>query len=631
MKKRTLAITIAIAAIMLLTQVDRAGERTVKHVRPLPVSLEKKAKIYSVEQDVQLTAKLTAEQSKLGLRGLFENLAPLNTANKKAALHEFKASYPSVDRLDWYSLDHTATELSTGTERKQIPMAVLHEMDNAREALHVGREYETAVFITDRGNFMVMAVISPNQEQGLIGLIDQTILSKVEAESRRNMRLIVYPNPAKKPGMKTAEASNLQESKVNQPEENQGKSHYYNHEVIVKFKTLPSDQQMRKIRSDIQAKSVQRLGYSYVFEAQEMETKQLMKYFKKLNVEYSEPHFIYITNEQPVMANNSIRTRAEAVEAPNDTLYSNYQWNLPLIRAESGWLLSKGSSDVIVAVIDTGVDLTHPDLQNRLIPGFNAINDKQSPQDDVGHGTHVSGIIAASVNNNLGIAGLTWNNPIMPIKVLDSSGAGNAYNVAKGIIWATDHGAKVINMSLGNYAQADFLHDAVKYAYDHDVVIVAASGNDNTVDPGYPAAYPEVIAVAATDSNFQKASFSNFGDYIDVAAPGVSIASTYTKGQYASLSGTSMASPHVAALAALIRSTNPTLKNIEVMRIIRNTAKDLGTAGKDAYYGFGEIDISRALEASQLNANRAGEGLKINGGDSRNLFKKLLHRILGTD
>ena len=173
------------------------------------------------------------------------------------------------------------------------------------------------------------------------------------------------------------------------------------------------------------------------------------------------------------------------------------------------------------------------------------------PDDDVGHGTHVSGIIGATVNNSEGVAGMSWYNKIMPVKVLDSSGAGSTYSVAQGIIWATDHGAKVINMSLGNYAQADFLHDAIKYAYEHDVVMIAASGNDNTDRPGYPAAYPEVFAVAATDSNKEKASFSNYGDYIDVAAPGDSIASTYPGSQYAALSGTSMASPHVAALSRL--------------------------------------------------------------------------------
>ena len=129
------------------------------------------------------------------------------------------------------------------------------------------------------------------------------------------------------------------------------------------------------------------------------------------------------------------------------------------------------------------------------------------------------------------------------MKVLDNSGSGTTYAVAEGIIWAADHGAKVINMSLGNYADAQFLHDAIKYAFDRDIVLIAATGNDNTERPGYPAAYPEVFAVSATDPDMNKASYSNYGDYVDVMAPGTSIASTYPNNQYAALSGTSMASP----------------------------------------------------------------------------------------
>lgn len=289
---------------------------------------------------------------------------------------------------------------------------------------------------------------------------------------------------------------------------------------------------------------------------------------------------------------------SKAVLTPNDSLYRRYQWNLPLIETEAGWNVTKGSQDVIVAVVDTGVDLNHSDLKNQLISGHNVVNPNAQPLDDVGHGTHVAGVIGALVNNNLGVAGMSWYNRIMPVKVLDQSGAGSTYAVAQGIIWATDHGAKVINMSLGNYADAQFLHDAIKYAYDRDVVLIAASGNDNTERPGYPAAYPEVFAVAAADSNKAKASFSNYGDYIDVAAPGVSIASTYPNNQYAALSGTSMASPHVTALAALIRSANPSLKNTEVMQLMRDTAMDIGPSGKDKYFGYGLIDVVAALKAA---------------------------------
>jgi subtilisin family serine protease len=257
---------------------------------------------------------------------------------------------------------------------------------------------------------------------------------------------------------------------------------------------------------------------------------------------------------------------------------------------------------MVVAVVDTGVQSDHPDLKGRLVKGVNIVDPGSPPEDDVGHGTHVAGIIAARVNNREGVAGLTWYTKIMPVKALDSTGAGSTYSVAQGVIWAADHGANVINMSLGNYAEAQFLHDAIKYAHDKGVLVVAASGNDNTDRPGYPAAYPEVLAVAATDPGGGKAEYSNYGDYIDVAAPGTSIASTYPGSRYASLSGTSMASPHVAALASLIQAANPRLSNTEVMDILRHTAQDLGAEGKDNVYGYGQIDIRNALRAASGQA-----------------------------
>lgn len=631
MRKRTLFFTVALCAgAFLLSQVEPTGEHPANLARPLPAAEERGAKTFAVEADVYLTGLLADDNAGLALRGLLEQLNPTDSNGRLKALQAFCASHSTTHRLSWYSLDRKAPELSTGASRRQLPINVLQEMDVAKEKMNAGEEYLSPLIVSDQASYKVLAVLSPGKEQGLLGLYEQSLLSSVKAESRRSMKLVLNPNPVRKPGMKTADARTLEETQVILPEDNEGKSHYYDKEVIVRFRTEPSATELAQIRTDIEAESVQKLGYAYVFKAKTMKTKQLMAYFRQHDVTYIEPHFLYTANDLSAISppRNTIRMNAD-VAKPNDTLYGKYQWNLPVIRTESGWQLSKGSNDVIVAVVDTGVDLNHSDLTDRLIQGFNAIDNTKPAADDVGHGSHVAGIIAASVNNNLGIAGMTWNNPIMPVKVLDNSGAGNAYNVAKGIIWATDHGAKVINMSLGNYAQADFLHDAVKYAYDRDVVLVAASGNDNTSDPGYPAAYPEVVAVAATDSDFQKASFSNFGNYIDVSAPGVNIASTYKNNQYASLSGTSMASPHVAALAALIRSANPALTNKQVMDILRNTASDLGSAGQDPYYGFGEIDVTRALEATGVSTSRTGEEQKIEDSGPRSPFSRLLQRLLG--
>jgi subtilisin family serine protease len=308
---------------------------------------------------------------------------------------------------------------------------------------------------------------------------------------------------------------------------------------------------------------------------------------------------------------------------PNDTLYSKYQWNLPEIATETGWNVSRGSTDVIVAVVDTGVQSDHPDLKGRLVKGMNIVDPSSPPEDDVGHGTHVAGIISALVNNNEGVAGMTWFTKIMPVKVLDSTGAGSTYSVAEGIIWATDHGANVINMSLGNYTDAQFLHDALKYAYEHGVILIAASGNDNTDRPGYPAAYPEVFAVSATDADESRAKYSNYGDYIDVVAPGTSIPSTYPGSRYAALSGTSMASPHVAALASLVCAVNPVLSNVEVMDLLRQTAKDLGTPGKDNDFGYGQIDVRSAL----LSASGMSNSLQPIPQTIRDQLEQLINKL----
>jgi subtilisin family serine protease len=354
-----------------------------------------------------------------------------------------------------------------------------------------------------------------------------------------------------------------------------------------------------QLRKELDLSVVRHAGKTYVFRSKKHETKHLKAYFlRKWNPVYVEPHYLYLTNSV-----DGAFTSNGSPFVPNDTLYSEYQWNMPEIAAPNGWNVTKASKDVIVAVVDTGVQSDHPDLKGRLIKGMNIVNPSSPPEDDVGHGTHVAGIIAAIVNNNEGVAGMTLYTKIMPVKVLDSSGAGSTYSVAQGIIWATDHGAHIINMSLGNYTDAQFLHDALKYAHDHGVVLVAASGNDNTDRPGYPAAYPEVFAVAATDQTEGRAQYSNYGDYIDVAAPGTSIPSTYPGSRYAALSGTSMASPHVAALASLVRAANSQLTNEEIMELLRRTARDLGKAGKDNDFGYGQIDVKSALQSASGASN----------------------------
>jgi hypothetical protein len=228
------------------------------------------------------------------------------------------------------------------------------------------------------------------------------------------------------------------------------------------------------------------------------------------------------------------------------------------------------------------------------------------PLDDFGHGTHCAGIIAAVSNNNLGIAGLAQVR-VMAEKVLDSSGGGYWDWIANGIINATDCGADIISMSLGGYGESELLHEAVRYAYDAGVLVIAAAGNDNTNMKLYPAGYDEVIAVAATDQNDNKASFSNWGDWIELAAPGVQIYSTMPTYHvtlndwgyamnYDYLNGTSMACPHVAGVAALVWSRYPSKTRDWVRQWLRYTADDLGDPGFDVYYGYGRINARNAVE-----------------------------------
>ncbi|QGR00071.1 peptidase S8 [Paenibacillus psychroresistens] len=553
----------------------------------------------TVSADVRLTDELCRSQCSLDFHQKIKLLNNSSTQGQTDVLEKMITAHPHMTKLIWSSNENK--EISVGSLSSTVTNHIKKELLLAKQSTAQHKEYQSLPLIVNGQTYFVLGVPSPTNKAALIGVMHQKILTQVAQHQVKHLRVVPYPadNHWK---IESVDSSTLRDVKVDQPHQNEGTSHYHKNQVVVKFKKQPTASQLQQIKNEIKSTKIKKLGYTYVFQSATMDAKQLMAYFKKWNIEYVEPHYLYLTNENPATI--------PSVNEPNDLLYSKYQWNLPIIETAIGWGVGKGSENVIVAVVDTGADLDHPDLQGRLKPGYNVIDPASPPMDDVGHGTHVAGVISALVNNGEGVAGMTWYNPVMPVKVLDETGAGNTYNVAQGIIWAADHGAKVINMSLGNYADANFLHDAIKYAFDKDIVLIAASGNDNTEEPGYPAAYPEVLAVAASDNAKKKATFSNFGNYIGVAAPGVNIPSTYPHNQYAALSGTSMASPHVTALAALIRSINPKLKNTEVMEIMRRTAEDLGTPGKDKYFGYGQIDVIRALQEAEGHTTAAAQTQK---------------------
>ncbi|MDP2916152.1 MAG: S8 family peptidase [Candidatus Aminicenantes bacterium] len=278
------------------------------------------------------------------------------------------------------------------------------------------------------------------------------------------------------------------------------------------------------------------------------------------------------------------------------------------IKATSAWEETTGAAGVVIGILDSGVDLTHPDLKNKIkSPGYDFVNNDADATDDYGHGTMVAGIAAAETNNYEGIAGVSWNSKILPVKVLNQFGFGDTVAVVNGILWAVDNGAQILNLSFGTPARDTALEEALKYAFEtKGVFIAAAAGNDNTA-VYYPAAYDRyVCATAATDYNDQRTTWSNFGSEIDVAAPGDKIISTYPVAlaqaagfpPYKFQDGTSMASAYVAGLAALIRGIKPSLTPSEIMNIIRYSADDVNSSiykGQDVFLGYGRINMEKAL------------------------------------
>ncbi|WP_059052141.1 S8 family peptidase [Paenibacillus senegalimassiliensis] len=578
---------------------NRFTQQSTQETVPKPAE-EQRLKQNMLRRDMTATERLSRMDARGHLRELASSLKPGAPDKLSALAQSLQKDHKQFQTILSYNAttgqENQFRRADFSPDSKQQKELNTY-LSYAKRALKQSKSYESPAFPENQPKYFVAAEPSKQGKQGIIAVMDVQILQRVQDHQHKNLRLIPYPKEGKFK-IESVHADTLQDITVKTGHDNEKASHYYENELVVTFRQSPSATQMQEIQQDIQCSAPSQLRNTYIFRSKTMSMQQLKQYFeKRWNPQYVEPHYLYLTNES-VDSSYGSTLEESAPEIPNDLLFSEYQWNLPVIETNRGWQLSKGNDNIIVAVVDTGVDLNHPDLQGRLLQGYNVINPEQKPTDDVGHGTHVAGIISANVNNGEGIAGMMWGGKILPVKALDQSGAGTTYSVAQGIIWATDHGAKVINMSLGNYADAEFLHEAIKYAFERDVVLIAATGNDNTERPGYPAAYPEVLSVSATDYNLQRAAFSNYGDYIDVMAPGESIASTYPDNQYAALSGTSMASPHVAALAALIRSVNPDLKNTEVMDLIRSSVIDLGATGRDKYYGYGQIDVYAALQAA---------------------------------
>jgi len=317
------------------------------------------------------------------------------------------------------------------------------------------------------------------------------------------------------------------------------------------------------------------------------------------NVEYIEQNrFIAL----PTVIQGSVQTVSRFSDFPNDPDLLK-QWHHKNMQTIDGWQATK-KKETVIAILDTGIDGTHPDLKNLLVPGYDAYGNGKEYVDMQGHGTHCAGIAAAQVNNGIGVAGVANNTKLMAIKVLQDSGSGSIANVINGIVWAANNSSiDIMSMSLGGPSSSQAMVDAIDLARKNGKMIVAAMGNDGTNKPSYPAAIKGVFAVGATDSSDKKASFSQWGANIAVTAPGVNIYSTfptYKSGMpginYGAISGTSMACPAVAGMAAEIKSINPSLTADQLADVIKKSADDLGTPGFDQMFGFGRVNVSKAVK-----------------------------------
>ncbi len=407
---------------------------------------------------------------------------------------------------------------------------------------------------------------------------------------------------------------------------------YVPDQVLVKFKPSLSEEMREATVVAYQSRKIRRIPSIDIYQIHTPENVSVeeMLYLLEQNpdVEYAVPNHI---RHLAITPNDPLFSQQYALYNPGQTVPPGSPQGIerPDIKATEAWEETMGDDDIIIAILDTGVDFGHPDLDDKLLSnGYDFVNDDSDPTDDHGHGTLVAGIAAAETNNGEGIAGVAWNCKILPIKIADAAGIVDVATEILGIERAVQNGAHVINLSIAGPGYNQPERDAIRNAYNNGVVVVAAAGN---VGGGteYPAAYDECMAVAATDSDDLRTDWSNYGPEIDVAAPGEGIIGpvpTWYWGPgsfpYGAGDGTSLSAPHVAGLAALIISIkgmeegdilldeNSILIVEDVMNIIRFTADDVNYAnysGRDDFIGYGRINMERALVPiiiSSLNKKR---------------------------
>jgi len=298
----------------------------------------------------------------------------------------------------------------------------------------------------------------------------------------------------------------------------------------------------------------------------------------------------------------------EPAQVVTDPAFGN-SWALPKIQALTAWDIATGDG-VTIAILDSGVDSTHPDLAANMLPGWNAYDNNTDTSDVYGHGTKVAGTAAAVANNGAGSSGVAWNARILPVRISMPDGRAYLSDMAKGIRWAADNGARVANISYGG-AESLTVQSAANYMRSKGGVVVMSAGNTGGLN-NFPASNAVIVA-SATDSKDARASWSSYGPYVDVAAPGVSIYTTLRGGGYGYVSGTSFSSPIVAAAAALLFSINPDLAPADIDQMLTATAQDIGSAGYDQYYGHGRINAANAVNAAyaRISVDRTAPAISI--------------------
>jgi hypothetical protein len=396
-----------------------------------------------------------------------------------------------------------------------------------------------------------------------------------------------------------------------------GKEEPLNIEYIQPFQTINNENFKSLIPLFSHIKDFKNLHYEH----------ELHKYYKLILHNHDETFTQIISdlNNLDIIENVEFNGVAEASLVPNDELYPN-QWDHDNQRqaiqygtgdligtldcdldTDIAWDITTGNSDVIIAIVDTGVDLDHPDLIDNIVPGYNFINEDLPPDDVYDHGTACAGIAAATINNDIGIAGVCPNCSIMSVKVLDDNGFGDWAVIADGVVWASDNEADVISLSLGGGASQEYFEDAINYVVANGTVAIAASGNVNTQMDFWPASYEQCIAVGAMSPCCERKNGINscdaepgwgstYGDQVDVVAPGVRIFTTGTRaGYWTEFNGTSSACPHVAGIAGLMLSHNSNLSPETIREFLRQGADDIADEGYDIETGYGKVNAYNTL------------------------------------